>query len=234
VAVLLALGDAPDGLGTNEIARRTGVNASTVSRLLSTLAEDGLVHRADGGGPVRLGPRLVELGNAALAGLGIRELARPHLVELAEATGETATLSLPAEEATFTVDYVQSSSSVRSVAEVGRPSVLHATATGKVLLAHREGVPAGRLAAYTPRTITDPELLAREVARTRERGWAQAVGEREEDLNAVAAPVLDVHGELTAILGLQGPSARFGQRAMRTAVAALVAHAEQLSTRAGR
>lgn len=230
IAVLHALADSPVDLGNKEIASRTGINASTVSRLLATLADDKLVLRMAESGQFRLGPRLVELGNAALARVDLRELARPHLAALTAATGETATLSVPDTHATITVDYVQSPSSVRSVAEVGRPSVAHATAAGKVFLAHRGALPAGPLAAFTARTITDAAVLAKEVARARERGWAQAVGEREPDLNAIAAPVLRPGGVLVAVLGLQGPAARFGPRAMRSAAEILMAHSAELSS----
>jgi DNA-binding IclR family transcriptional regulator len=229
VAVLHALGDSPVDLGTNEIARRTGVHASTVSRLLATLARDELVTRAGDTGRFRLGPRLVELGNAALARVDIRELCRPHLAALTEATGETATLSVPYEQGTITVDFVQSPSSVRSVAQVGRPSVPHATATGKVFLAFGGTLPAGRLTSYTSRTVTDRGALAAEVATIRRLGWARALGERERELNAVAAPVL-AGGALVAVLGLQGPAGRFGPEAMRAAADRLVATCARLSS----
>ena len=229
IAVLHALADAPGDLGNNEIARRTGMNPSTISRLLATLANDELVTRTADTGRFRLGPRLVELGNLALARIDQRQLCRPHLEALTETTGETATLSLPYQEGTITVDFVQSPSSVRSVAQVGRPSVAHATATGKVFLAHAGVLPTGRLPAYTSRTVTDPAALAAEVRRARERGWAQAVGEREDDLNAIAAPVLGGGGTLASVIGLQGPASRFGPRRMRGAVDLLLGHCSELS-----
>lgn len=229
IAVLDILADAPRDLGNNEIARLGGVDPSTMSRLLLTLIEDGLVRRMPDSGRYRLGPRLVELGNAALARVDLRQLARPHLEVLTEATGETATLSVPGEHATMTVDFVQSPSSVRSVAQVGRRSVIHTTATGKVFLAHGGALPPGPLAQYTRRSITDRRKLAAEVTRTRERGWAQAIGEREDHLNAIAAPVLDGYGALVAVLGLQGPDFRFGPRAMRASAQQVVAHASELS-----
>ncbi len=229
VAVLHALADSAGDLGNNEIARRTGINASTVSRLLATLAKDELVTRTAEHGQFRLGPRLVELGNAALARVDLRQLSRPHLVALTEVTGETATLSVPYEEGTITVDFVQSPSSVRSVAQVGRPSVAHATATGKVFLAYTGTMPTGPLPSYTSRTVTDVAALATEIAAIRRRGWAQATGEREDDLNAVAAPVLGAGAVLTGVLGLQGPAGRFGAKAMRAAVEELTAHCAELS-----
>lgn len=234
VAVLHTLADAAEDLGTNEIARRTGINPSTVSRLVATLARDELVSRVAETGRFRLGPRLVELGNAALARVDMRELCRPHLEALTEATGETTTLSIPYEQGTITVDFVQSPSSVRSVAEVGRPSIAHATSTGKVFLAHAGTLPTGPLTSFTRRTTTDPATLAAEVRVIRQRGWAQSVGEREDDLNSVAAPVLRAGGHLVAVIGVQGPAARFGQKKMRVAVDVLRAHCTALSAaRAG-
>ncbi|MQA84761.1 MAG: helix-turn-helix domain-containing protein [Streptosporangiales bacterium] len=230
VAVLVALAESPVDLGTNEIARRTGINASSVSRLLATLAVDELVRRVPESGRYRLGVRLIQLGNAALDRVDLREVARPHLVALTEATGETATLSLPGEQMPMTVDFVQSPSTVRSVAEVGRPSVPHATAVGKVFLAYRGGMPDGPLESYTPRTITDRAEVAREVARVRECGWAEAMREREGDLSGIAAPVLDERGVLVAILGIQGPAGRFDHRAMAAAVGQLLDHAVRLSS----
>lgn len=230
VAVLHALADSDGDLGNREIARRTGINASTVSRLLATLAKDELVSRVADSGQFRLGPRLVELGNAALARVDMRQLCRPHLVALTAATGETATLSVPYEEGTITVDFVQSNSSVRSVAQVGRPSIAHATATGKVFLAFAGTMPAGPLPSYTGRTITGVAALEAEVAVIGRRGWAQAVGEREADLNAIAAPVHGPGEVLTAVLGLQGPASRFGPRAMRAAADQLLAHCSELSS----
>jgi IclR family acetate operon transcriptional repressor len=230
--VLDALADAGE-LGTNEIARRSGVNASTASRLLATLAAFRYVEHVSATGRYRLGVRLLQLGNAVLARLDLRELARPHLVALADETGETATLSAPGEHDAVTIDFVQSASTVQSVARLGRPSVGHATATGKVMLAFGDLPPAAELVAFTPRTLVDRDALARELARVRERGWAEAAGEREPDLNAVAAPAFGAGGELVAIVGVQGPASRFGEERMRNAVEPLRAHAAALSEALG-
>lgn len=228
IAVLHTLADSPVDLGNNEIARRTGINVSTVSRLLSTLASDGMVRRVEATGSFRLGPRLVELGNAALARVDIRERARSHLEALTQATNETSTLSVPYRDGTITVDFVQSPSSVRSVAEVGRSSIAHATATGKIRLAFTDAATPAALAAYTSRTITDRQELEKQLLLIRQRGWAQAIGEREIGLNAIAGPILSPSG-LTAVLGVQGPAQRFGPKPMRAAAEELRRHCDALS-----
>jgi IclR family acetate operon transcriptional repressor len=209
LALLDELYESEQGLGVNELARRIGVNASTASRLLATLESAGMVQR-DGQGPYRLGLTLVTLADRALARLDLQTLARPVLVVLMERTGETATLSLPGEHEAITVDSIPSRSSVVSMARLGRPSVLHATAVGKVMLAFGGGsLPRDRdLTALTDRTITDRDALAAEVAAVRERGYGTVFGEREPDVNAIAAPVWGRAGTLAAILGLQGPAAR--------------------------
>ena len=234
VAILGELADARTELGTNEIARRTGINVSTISRILATLVSGGLVEHVPATGRYRLGLGVVRLASAVHERLDIRLLARPHLAELVSATRETATLSVPGEHEATTLDFVQSPLSVRSVAEVGRTSAAHATAVGKVFLAHGGTPPTGTLAtsgltAYTERTIVDPAVLEVEVARARDRGWAEAIGEREEDLNAIASPVLSPAGALVAILGVQGPAVRFSPRAMRSAAGLLLDRAALIS-----
>jgi len=229
ITILDELARARSELGTNEIARRTGINVSTISRILATLADGGLVEHVMSTGRYRLGLGVVRLANAVHERLDIRSLARPYLTELAERIEETVTLSVPAKQEAITLDFVQSALTVRSVAEVGRTSVAHATAVGKVFLAHGGKLPDGPLEAFTERTIVDPAVLAVQVAQVRERGWAQALGEREADLNAVAAPVLNKTGTLVAILGVQGPAVRFSPRAMRTAAELLTDRASLIS-----
>jgi IclR family acetate operon transcriptional repressor len=233
IAVLDTLAEAGE-LGTNEVARRTGMTPSTVSRQLGTLAASGLVERNSANGRYRLGLRIVHLANALLARLDVREVARPHLVALVEATGETATLSVPGDEDAVTIDFVPGSHQVQPVSRLGRPSIAHATSAGKVMLAFsgRE-LPEGPFRAYTPRTITDPQALAREIERVREQGWARATGEREPGLTAIAAPVRSSRGELEAVVALQGPSERFDDQAVTAAVPALLAHADAVSHELG-
>jgi DNA-binding IclR family transcriptional regulator len=118
------------------------------------------------------------------------------------------------------------------MARLGRPSIGHATAAGKVLLAFT-GAEPGALAAYTERTITDPARLVAELALVREQGWAEADGEREPDLNALAAPVVDRGGALVAILGLQGPGGRLTAARRREVLPALLRAAAEVSRALG-
>jgi DNA-binding IclR family transcriptional regulator len=208
LAIVDVLAESDHGLGVNELARRLRVNASTASRLLGTLQDGGIVERS-ADGRYGLGLKLLALSDRVLAQLDVRELARPWLTWLVEQTGETATLSVPGGGDAITVDFVPSPSTVVSMARLGRPSVPHATAAGKVMLAFGASIAqSGPLMGYTERTVTEPAALAEVLERVRQSGIAEAVGEREPDLSALAAPVLGRGGELVAIVGLQGPRAR--------------------------
>jgi IclR family acetate operon transcriptional repressor len=230
VAVLDALADGGAELGTNEIARRTAINPSTTSRLLSTLTDAGLVQHMPSTGRYRLGVRILQLASAARANLDLRAVARPLLEELAELSGETVTLSLPGQHDVLTVDFVQSSRSVRSVAEIGRNSVAHATAAGKVFLAFGGHLPDGDLTAFTDATITDRGALADAVAEVSVQEYGMAVRERDDDLSAVAVPVLDRDRQLIGILGVQGPVTRFDAATMAALVPALHDRAALIAT----
>lgn len=216
LSVLEALPGGREGIRASELARAVGVNPSTASRLLATLAAHRMAERTPQG-TWRLGLGVLALSDRVLSGLDLRERAHPWLRWLVEETGETATLSLPGAGEAITIDFVPSPRSVVSMARIGRPSAPHATATGKVMLvfgaagAQEPRAVAARLDVlerFTERTLCDPGALAEQLRVVRARGLAHAVGEREPDLAALAAPVVGRRGELRAIVGLQGPVAR--------------------------
>ena len=219
--VLDAFLEQPGEVGTNELSRRTGINASTVSRLLATLVAGGYVEHLPESGRYRLGPHLIRLANHMMSSLDLRSLARPHLVALEQATGETATLSVAGGRDAVTVDFVRQPPGRRQ----HRP---HRPAERRARHRHRQGdagLRRGRPAAapldgYTDRTVTDARRLTKEIDEVRASGWAQAVKEREPDLNAIAAPVFGADGALVAILGVQGPAGRFGRKKREAALAA--------------
>jgi DNA-binding IclR family transcriptional regulator len=232
LAILDVLAD-EDALGTNEIARRLGTSASTTSRQLATLVESGLVEHVPATGRYRLGIRLVALARSVLSRLDVRAIAHPHLEALAAELGETATLSVPGDPDAITIDVVRSPRYIADGSQLGRPSVAHATAAGKVMLAFDGVRPVRVLQEYTPRTITDPLQLEQEVERVRRRGWADAFEEREIGLSAIAAPVWTSDGSLAGIIALQGPIPRFGRATARAALPALRERAGAISAELG-
>jgi DNA-binding IclR family transcriptional regulator len=233
VEILDALADGGE-LGTSDVARRTGISPSTVSRQLGTLTRAGLVEHVSSTGRYRLGVRTLRYANAVLGRLNLRDLARPYLEDLVHRVGETATLSLPGDADAITVDFVPTDRYLQGVTRLGRPSVGHASSAGKVMLAFGDvPLPRGRLVAFTPSTIVDPRALEAEIERVRGAGYAEAVEEREAGLSAVAAPIWDATGALAAIVALQGPSSRFDRAAIDAALPLLHACAESISRSLG-
>ena len=233
VEILDALAEGGE-LGTSDVARRTGISASTVSRQLGTLTRVGLVEHVTSTGRYRLGVRTLRYANAVLGRLNLRDLARPHLEELVHRVGETGTLSIPGDGDAITVDFVPTDRYLQGVTRLGRPSVGHASSAGKVMLAFGDiPLPRGRLAAFTPKTIVDQRALVEEIERVRDRGYAEAIDERELGLSAVAAPIWGATGDLAAVVALQGPSTRFDRAAIEEAVPLLLTCAERVSRSLG-
>ena len=238
ISVLWAFEGTQTELGVVELARRTGINTSTVSRLLGSLAAGGLVEYNRDTGRYRLGLGLVRLSSLVTGRLDLRAVARPHLEALVEVTHETASLSIFGSDQAVTVDFVPSPRTVVSVVQLGRPSLVHCTSVGKLLLAHqpetvRERALVAPLTRFTPRTITTGATLRAELERIREQGYALAEEEREPELNAVAAPVYGAQGLVIAALGLQGPAHRFDRATMLRALPVLRKEAVALSRELG-
>ena len=108
---------------------------------------------------------------------------------------------------------------------------MHATSDGKVFLAFgRAPLPNGRLLELTPRTHTNRAQLEAELAQIREQGWAQALGELEEGLHGIAAPVLDSAGRCQAALSVSGPAYRLTKDRIPSIARACVDSAEQIGS----
>ena len=220
-------------LGTNEVARRTGDQREHRLAPPRDARRRRLRRPVAANGRYRLGIRLVQLGNAVVDRLDLRELARPELEALVEAEGETATLSV----AGGTRPSPSTSSRARRSCRASRSSAARASPTrppparccSHSLKATR---PRSSRPIQTGRSL-DRRTLAAELEGIRSQGFAEAAGEREPELNAIAAPVWGAHAELTGILGLQGPAPRFGRPAMRRAVPGLVKHAAAITTGLG-
>ncbi|HEX6844962.1 MAG TPA: IclR family transcriptional regulator [Actinomycetota bacterium] len=200
-------------LGVTELGRRLGVHKATASRLVATLAERGLLERDPVSEKYRLGFGLIRLAGAAMAGLDIVRIAHPILEDLAERTRETVNLGVLSGEGVVYIDQVTGTRSIVAVSWVGRRTPLHCSSNGKVLLAHlpaseRDEHLAAPLEPMTPRTVTDPAVLAAQLEEVVRRGYAQTMEELEEGLNAVAAPIRQADGQVAAALSVSGPAFR--------------------------
>jgi DNA-binding IclR family transcriptional regulator len=221
-----------------ELAQQVGLNKTTAHRLLSALAGEGLLERLPAGAGYRLGPELLALGSRALSASGLREACHGELQALALATRETVTLEVLVGRDVLILDEAVGDHVVGSMPSRGTRWPAHATSTGKVLLAHLppaalEALLDGPLPASSPRTITAPGELRRELGRVRSRGWATASEELEIGFVAIGAPVRAADGEVVAAISVGGPKARLTAARTRELLAALQPAARSVSARLG-
>jgi DNA-binding IclR family transcriptional regulator len=196
--------------GVSEIARGLERPKASTHRLLRVLTRRGLVEQREDG-RYALGSGLIELGVGALAGEPLLELARPHLLEEASVLGETVFLTAPRQEKLMVLDKAEGRGFLRAAPRVGSSVPVHATAVGKLAMAFApEAFPLPRedVKPYTARTLRQPTVLAQEVERARQQGFALNQGEWIDGLSVVAAPILDVAGDLVGAIAVAAASAR--------------------------
>lgn len=230
--------------GVTEIAGQLGVHKTTVFRLLATLEARGLVEQGAERGRYRIGHPLTELAAAAVARTtDLFLVSRPVCQELAQAAGDTVNVSVREGRDVVTVGQVAGEAAIASVDWVGRRCPLHATAAGKIFLAHPAPDRHGRLPAelsngeglerYTPHTITGEEHLAADLAAVRERGYAVSFEEHEIGLVSLAAPVHALDDTVVAAVTLSGPAFRIREDTVPELAGQLLLAAKRISWRRG-
>lgn len=194
-----------------ELSRLSGLNKTTTHRLLRALRSEGLIERNSVTSAYSLGAGLMALGVQALASSDLRRRVRPLLKSLAHDSGETATLEVPIEDSMLILDEVTGRHVVGAVGNVGTRWPLHATSTGKALMAFDEHglerLPAS-LEALTARTLVNREAFKPELINIRRRGYAVTVDELEDGFTAVATVIRTPLGDVQGALSIGGPTQR--------------------------
>ncbi|MGY1824633.1 IclR family transcriptional regulator domain-containing protein [Geodermatophilus sp. SYSU D00079] len=204
IAVLLAFDAEHPEPTLAELAQLTGFSRPAVRRFLLTLERMGYVRGS--GGRWSLTPRVLSIGQHYTASNALIDLAQPHLLKLAEATHESASLAtLDGDEVVY-VARVPVRRIMSINVSVGTRVPAYATSMGRVLLAWAPAevvdpaLDRRPLRAITRRTVTDPSALRAELARVREQGWSIVDEELEAGLLSASAPVRDRSGRVVAAL----------------------------------
>lgn len=193
-----------------EISKAAGWPKSTVHGLLATLREYQIVDQNENTGAYRLGVRLFELGNVVARSWDVRSIAMPAMQRLNNRLGEMVQLAVEEKGEVLYLEKVDSSHMMRIVSEIGTRLPMHCSGLGKVLLAYKKpheiswilskrGMPA-----MTSRTVTDPKLLEKELAKVKEQGYAIDDREIMEGLRCVAAPIWDREGKVRFAISIAG------------------------------
>ena len=217
--VLNAFTDADgDTLGVTQIADELQLSKAVVHRILASLRTRGFVEIDEESRRYSLGPAALGLGLTYLQKIDVRDLARPLLRDLSDATNETATLSIRRGMQRMYIDQVTPDREVKMIVQLGHPYPLHAGGSSKCFLAHLppdvvDEYLAGPLESMTPSTESDPATLRRQLAEIRSRGYSLSLGERQPGAGSLASPIFDHQSEVAAVMSVCGPIERFSHAA---------------------
>lgn len=204
------------GRTLSEIAQATGEAVATVFRALVTMQGHGMVEVEEPGQFWNVGPGAFRVGSAFLRRTKVVERARQPMEALMRETGETANLGVEVGDEVMFVAQVEAHEAIRAFFPPGTKGPMHSSGIGKALLAW---YPEDRVLAilarkglekFTTLTITAESSLMRDLAHTRDRGFAVDDQERAEGMRCIAAPIFNAHGEPVAGLSVSGPAFRVG------------------------
>jgi IclR family pca regulon transcriptional regulator len=232
LAIIRVFNSERPSLTVSEIAREVGLTRAAVRRFLLTLGELGYLYGKNN--RFELTPRVLELGYAYLSALSFPDIALPRLEQLVAQTGEASEGSVLDGGDVVYVVRVPGPALMTISVNIGARRPAHATAMGRVLLAH---LPSADLDAFLgthqltpvlPRTVTDVDALRAELERVRADGYALVNQELEEGLVAIAVPVRDRVGRVRAAINLSTHIGRKSVEEMRALVPAVRAAAADI------
>jgi IclR family transcriptional regulator, KDG regulon repressor len=239
-ALLLIDELARDGgsLGVSELSRRLDLAKNQVFRILKTLEEFGYIHQ----NPDRtyaLGYKVTEISMMLLNRSDLAQQAGSFMDELRDLTGETVNLFVRDGHHAVCIAQRESRASVRMSAQVGRRVLPHAGACPKAIFAFQprdvvaEAIERYGLPRYTPTTITDPEALFQHYGLIREHGYSESNEDIDAHLYAMAVPIHDRDGQVSAAMSVAGPLFRFQNGARDVALTHLVAAVNRINATRG-
>lgn len=207
LSVLRAFKRGDTGLGNQELADRTGLAKSTISRLTYTLSRLGYLEYSPVTGRYSLSVSALALGFTALGGLAIRDVARPMMQELANRVGCSVAIGAPDGRTMVYIEHCRGSSPLHIGIEVGSHIRMATSAMGRAYLASLN--PAARerlldeLCPPDEVGILMREGVQRSVEQYRRHGFVTSVGEWKQEVNSVGVPLI-LHGAQTYALNCGG------------------------------
>jgi len=190
-----------------DLARRCGLPKPTTHRMLQTMTEAGFA--LGEGGLYHVGPRMLGMSAAVLAGNRATRFTRPVLRDLQRRTGHTVHYAVRHGDRAVYVEKVEPEQAYRMNSQIGGEVPLYCTAVGRAMLSRlpAEDVAAvltGPLPARTAHTLTDPAAIRAELAAAADRGWVVEDEQNEPHVRCVAAPVLDGLGQVLGAISVSG------------------------------
>lgn len=213
-------------LSLTELAAITGLNPSTTFRILATLEKCNYITRNPETKKYQLGSQIFCLFAPSLESLDLRSVASPYLQRLYNFSNESICLYVARNNHRVCLDRIETTHSLRRVVNIGDRLSLTKGAGGKLLLAwmsEKEQL----------HEISDGEITTTELAKIKQLGFATSAGEREAGVAAIAAPIFDASGQLTAALSMSGPTVRFTQELIEKMIPQVIKTAKDISSALG-
>ncbi len=211
---LLAIIAEGDGSTLTALSERSGMAPSTVHRLLTSLAQHGMVANDAEAGTWTVGVKAFEIGNAFLRFRKLGTISRPFLKRLMDESGETANIGIEEDGDVVFISQVESHAPMRAFFRPGRRGPIHASGIGKAILSTWSDTEiaktlSGRtLACFTGRTLATLPDLIRNVQEIRFRGWSVDDEEHTLGMRCIAAPLFNEYGEAIGGISISGPTVR--------------------------
>lgn len=216
LTILETISDSRGGLTVTEIAEITGIEKSSVSRLISTLVELGFLARLENRQVVLTG-RVLGMAKGFREQFNLSEIARPFLLDLRDRTDETVILTVRQGNMTVSIEQLDPEHPFRMVPHVGNVAPLYATAAGRAIMFALPVTEQRRIMdelrdvpVEHPEVRLDQESLVRERERFRENGFVWI--RRSDDVERIAALALDRNGGPMAAVSIYGPKYRMNER----------------------
>lgn len=236
--ILNSFDDEHSERGVSEISTLVGLHKATTHRILTTLLNYGFIERSSDGLKYRLGMQLVDLGFKVTRRMDLRREALPFISNLAQKIDEAVDLSVFDQMQVLYVEMIQSHHALTIAATVGQRLPAYCTASGKLFLSM---FPADQLEEYLKRplqsftrnTITDPDMIKKNLEEVRNNGFALDDEEFEVGVRAIAAPIFNQNKNIVAAVGIPGPASRLTHERLLEITPPLLQTTTEISNRLG-
>ncbi len=218
-----------------DLARRTGMTYSTAHRILSALQSRHYVRRDPVRG-YRLGRKMLELGYRAYSQVDLTQIAHPILEELARETADTVHLGYAEEDQVIYLDKIASRRAVEISSRIGGSKPLISTGIGKALLLDAPEEQWRRLYERTAHLLRMPGTLEDWLQAMRHyaaSGYSCDLGEDEQSIHCVAAPLRDSSGSIIAAISVSSTVEHMGPERVRELAPVVMEAARRISAELG-
>jgi len=233
--ILEALAKKEPELGVAELSKETGLNQSTVHRLLRTLYNLNFVNQNSNNHKYRLDLKLFELGSSVVNKIDIIKLAIPYMKELSKKYNEAINLAKLDKDEIIYIHKIESSTTLKLDLKFGSRHPAYCTSLGKVFLAYLEEnelisyLERVKLKKFTLTTITHQEKLKQELILIKEQGYAFDNEEYVQGVSCLAVPIRNHTNKVCAALSIAIPSIRFKDYERSSMINDLITKSKKIS-----